>query len=55
MSYEQFSKWCEVNNNSSLGHNLIEVLLQVLVEVCHVKLGLRPQTVEQEEAIIRYY
>ena len=51
MTFDDFSKWCEDSTTS--GKTLINALLQVLFEVCHVKLGLRPKMVQQEESIIR--
>ncbi|XP_019848743.1 PREDICTED: ubiquitin carboxyl-terminal hydrolase 32-like isoform X2 [Amphimedon queenslandica] len=49
----EFVSWCSQDTGS--GWSLVSVLLQVLVEVCHVKLGLRPSQPMEEASIISGY
>ena len=50
MTLERFLEW----NKTEEGCGLVGGLLQVILEVCHVKMGLRPSTVKEEMSVIRY-
>jgi ubiquitin carboxyl-terminal hydrolase 6/32 len=52
MGEEEFIKWSDVDGT---GHHLMGWLLNVMFEVCHVKLGMKPRNQVEEEMIIRGY
>ena len=47
---DNFLDW----SNSEDGHVLVCALLQVILEVCHIKMGLRPLTAKEEMSVVRY-
>ena len=50
ISEDQFVHWATREED---GRDLVGVLLQVIVEVSHVKFGLRPLSTQDEAAIVR--
>ena len=49
ITVDQFVKWSQADELK-----LVHVLLQIILEVCHIKMGLRPSSVKEEEAVIRW-
>ena len=49
ITVDQFVEWSEADELK-----LVYVLLQIILEVCHIKMGLRPSSVKEEEAVIRW-
>lgn len=47
---EMFTEW----SVSDDGRGLVGGVLQVMSEVCHIKMGLHPATIEEERSVVRY-
>ena len=47
---ETFTKW----SVSDDGRGLVGGVLQLMSEVCHIKMGIHPATTEEERSVVRY-
>ena len=50
LSADEFVRWVR---DHGIGQSLVHTLLQVMFEVCHIRLGLRPSNTAEETAIVK--